>query len=93
MGKLQSKAEFAAFREQLSKSGRTADLTREQIKRLNEAAENGASAAKTAYDRLAQAVKDASDPAALQNLSAQARHTRTAQARAGHLHLRQTPAL
>lgn len=73
MGKLQSKAEFAAFREQLSKSGRTADLTREQIKRLNDAAENGASAAKTAYDRLAQAVKDASDPAALQNLSSQAK--------------------
>ena len=73
MGKLQSKAEFAAFREQLAKSGRTADLTREQIKRLNEAAENGASAAKTAYDRLAQAVKDASDPAALQNLSSQAK--------------------
>ena len=73
MGKLQSKAEFAAFREQLSKSGRTADLTREQIKRLNDAAENGASAAKTAYDRLTQAVKDASDPAALQNLSSQAK--------------------
>ena len=73
MGKLQSRAEFAAFREQLAQSGRTADLTREQIKRLNEAAENGASAAKTAYDRLAQAVKDASDPAALQNLSSQAK--------------------
>lgn len=73
MGKLQSKAEFAAFREQLAQSGRTADLTREQIKRLNDAAENGASAAKTAYDRLTQAVKDASDPAALQNLSSQAK--------------------
>ena len=48
-------------------------MTREQIKRLNDAAENGASAAKTAYDRLAQAVKDASDPAALQNLSSQAK--------------------
>lgn len=73
MGKLQSKAEFAAFREQLAKSGRTADLTREQIKRLNDAAENGASAARTAYDRLARAVKDAADPAALQNLSSQAK--------------------
>ena len=49
------------------------ETAREQIKRLNDAAENGASAAKTAYDRLAQAVKDASDPAALQNLSSQAK--------------------
>ena len=73
MGKLQSRAEFAAFREQLAKSGRSADLTREQLQRLNEAAENGAQGAAAAYDRLAQSVKTAADDAALQNLSEQAK--------------------
>lgn len=72
MGKLQSRAEFAAFREQLAKSGRSADLTREQLQRLNEAAENGAQGAAAAYDRLAQSVKTAADDAALQNLAEQA---------------------
>lgn len=73
MGKLQSRAEFAAFREQLAQSGRTADLTREQLNRLNEAAKNGADGAKTAYEGLAQAVKAAADDAALQNLAEQAK--------------------
>ncbi|UOP02023.1 hypothetical protein [Kingella potus] len=73
MAKLQSPAEFAAFRRQLADSGRSsADLTRAQLQRLNEAAEHGADGARTAYDRLAQSVKAAADDAALETLAAQA---------------------
>ncbi|WP_304333733.1 phage tail tape measure protein [Conchiformibius steedae] len=61
MGKLKSPAEFDAFRKQLEKSGDVAKLTQDQLERLNAAAQNGAAAAKTAYEKLAESVKKAGD--------------------------------
>lgn len=61
MDKLKSPAEFAAFRSQLQQSGDAAKLTQEQLNRLNAAAKDGAAAAQTAYEKLAESVKKAGD--------------------------------
>ena len=73
MAKLESRQEFAAFGRQLKQSGDAAALTREQMKRLNDAAKNGAGEAKTAYDRLAASIKNAASAADLQRAAAQAK--------------------
>ncbi|MCS4534239.1 phage tail tape measure protein [Neisseria montereyensis] len=73
MGKLQSRAEFDAFRAQLQKSGDAAALTKEQIQRLNDAAKDGAAGAKTAYDAMAQSIKAAADTADLSRMAAEAK--------------------
>ena len=73
MAKLESRQEFAAFERQLKQSGDAAALTREQMKRLNDAAKNGAGEAKTAYDRLAASIKNAASAADLQRAAAQAK--------------------
>lgn len=73
MAKLESRQEFAAFERQLKQSGDAAALTREQMKRLNDAAKNGAGEAKTAYDRLAASIKNAASAADLQHAAAQAK--------------------
>ena len=73
MAKLESRQEFAAFERQLKQSGDAAVLTREQMKRLNDAAKNGAGEAKTAYDRLAASIKTAASAADLQRAAAQAK--------------------
>ena len=73
MGKLQSRAEFEAFRAQLQKSGDAAALTKEQLNRLNTAAKEGAAGAKTAYDAMAQSVKAAADTADLTRAAAEAK--------------------
>lgn len=72
MAKLESRQEFAAFERQLKQSGDAAALTREQMKRLNDAAKNGAGEAKTAYDRLAASIKNAASAADLQRAAKQA---------------------
>ena len=72
MAKLESRQEFAAFERQLKRSGDAAALTREQMKRLNDAAKNGAGEAKTAYDRLAASIKNAASAADLQRAAKQA---------------------
>ena len=72
MGTLKSRAEFEAFRQQLEQSGDAAKLTKEQLQRLNDAAKDGAGAAKSAYDGLTESVKKAADAASLQNFAAQA---------------------
>ena len=66
MGKLKSPEEFAAFKKQLNDSGNAAKLTAEQLTRLNLAAEQGASAATTAYNKLAESLKAAGNTAQLQ---------------------------
>lgn len=66
MGKLKSPEEFAAFKKQLGDSGNAAKLTAEQLSRLNLAAEQGASAATTAYNKLAESLKAAGNTAQLQ---------------------------
>ncbi|WII93191.1 phage tail tape measure protein [Kingella negevensis] len=66
MAKLKSPEEFAAFRQQLSDSGNAANLTQEQLERLNQAAEKGAIAATTAYDKLASSLKTAANTAQVQ---------------------------
>ena len=73
MAKLESRQEFAAFERQLKQSGDAAALTREQMKRLNDAAKNGAGEVKTAYDRLAASIKNAASAADLQRAAAQAK--------------------
>ncbi|OSI36081.1 phage tail tape measure protein [Neisseria dumasiana] len=73
MGKLQSRAEFEAFRAQLQKSGDAAALTKEQIQRLNDAAKEGAAGAKTAYDAMAQSIKTAAAAADLSRVAAEAK--------------------
>ena len=73
MAKLESRQEFAAFERQLKQSGDAAALTREQMKRLNDAAKNGAGEAKTAYDKLAASIKTAASAADLQRAAAQAK--------------------
>ena len=72
MAKLESRQEFAAFERQLKQSGDAAVLTREQMKRLSDAAKNGAGEAKTAYDRLAASIKNAASAADLQRAAKQA---------------------
>ena len=59
MGKLKSGAEFEAFKQQLKDSGDAALLTKDQLDRLNRAAEEGAGAAKTAYAELSETIKKA----------------------------------
>ena len=66
MSKLKSPEEFAAFQKQLKDSGQTAQLTREQLERLNQAVEKGAIAATSAYDKLANSLKQASNVADIQ---------------------------
>ena len=66
MGKLKSPEEFAAFKKQLGDSGNAAKLTAEQLSRLNLAAEQGASAAATAYQQLSDSLKAAGNTAQLQ---------------------------
>ncbi|MBF0803361.1 MULTISPECIES: tape measure protein [unclassified Neisseria] len=73
MGKLQSRAEFEAFRAQLQKSGDAAVLTKEQIQRLNDAAKEGAAGAKTAYDAMAESIKTAAAAADLSRVAAEAK--------------------
>lgn len=73
MAKLESRQEFAAFERQLKQSGDAAVLMREQMKRLSDAAKNGAGEAKTAYDRLAASIKNAASAADLQRAAAQAK--------------------
>ena len=73
MAKLESRQEFSAFERQLKQSGDAAALTREQMKRLNDAAKNGAGEAKTAYDKLAASIKTAASAADLQRAAAQAK--------------------
>lgn len=66
MDKLKSPEEFAAFKKALEDSGATAKLTREQIDRLNAAAEKGALAAVTAYRKLTDSLKQATDTTQIQ---------------------------
>lgn len=73
MGKLESRQEFEAFRAQLQESGNSAKLTEEQLGRLNKAAADGASAAKTAYQGLTESIKKAADGSSLQQLAQQAK--------------------
>lgn len=65
MAKLKSPEEFAVFRQQLEKSGDAAKLTTEQLNRLNDAAKDGAIAAKTAYDKLGDSIKVAGDSSSI----------------------------
>lgn len=66
MTKLKSPEAFAAFKQQLEQSGDAAKLTTEQLNRLNHAAQEGAIAAKTAYEQLAESLKAASDTRSVQ---------------------------
>lgn len=72
LSKLESKAEFEAFRTQLKRSGDAAKLTQDQLARLNEAAEKGAGAARTAYQGLADSAKNAANSLDLSRVSAAA---------------------
>ena len=67
--KLKSKQEFEAFKQQLKTTGNEASLTQEQLKRLNDAAENGASVAKTRYEELTETLKKAANAADLSAVS------------------------
>ena len=74
MSKLKSPEEFAAFKAQLKQSGDVANLTTEQIERLNAAVKQGAIAAKTAYANLENSLKTAADTTAI-NAAGQAAET------------------
>lgn len=72
MGKLESRAEFEAFKRQLQESGDVAKLTKEQLERLNKSAKDGATAAKTAYEQMGEALKEASNKADFARIAAEA---------------------
>lgn len=72
MGKLESRAEFEAFKRQLQESGDVAKLTTEQLERLNKSAKDGATAAKTAYEQMGEALKEASSKADFARIAAEA---------------------
>ncbi len=67
--KLKSKQEFEAFKQQLKTTGNEASLTQEQLKRLNDAAQEGASVAKTRYEELTETLKKAANAADLSAVS------------------------
>lgn len=71
--KLKSKQEFEAFKQQLKATGNEASLTQEQLKRLNDAAQEGASVAKTRYEELTETLKKAANAADLSAVSAAAK--------------------
>lgn len=66
LAKMDNPQAVEQLKQSLNKVGKEAKLTEEQLKRLDEAAVKGATAAKTAYDKLGDSIKAATDTTKIQ---------------------------